>query len=69
MNHQDLAEHIANASVAECKKILLESYENAGVSGLCEEGRFEVAVASLNPLALQKIILDLLKKVRRNNLC
>lgn len=47
---------VAEAILIECKKSLTENYESAGMSGLCEEGRWEAAVGSLSTIDLRKII-------------
>ncbi len=43
MELEDLAKSIRDA----CLEAVLEAYENAGVQGLCAEGRWEVAVDAL----------------------
>jgi hypothetical protein len=39
-----------------CLKAAREAYENAGISGLCEEGRWECAVAAIRSIDLEAII-------------
>jgi hypothetical protein len=51
----DPALKAAQATLAECKKTFRENYENAGLSGLCEEGRWEAALGSLDTIDLEKI--------------
>lgn len=55
MDLEDLAKRIREA----CLKALLEAYEDAGVQGLCAEGRWEAAVGALRTLD----VATLLKKV------
>jgi hypothetical protein len=43
----ELAFEIFDDALPEIRKILSEEYESAGVSGLCNEGRFEAAVGAL----------------------
>lgn len=52
---------VAKAVLAESKKKLAAEYESAGLSGLCDEGRFEAAVGSLESMPLQDIIESVLK--------
>jgi hypothetical protein len=47
-----LAEVVRDA----CGKAAQEAYENAGISGLCEEGRWECAVAAIRALDLEAVI-------------
>jgi hypothetical protein len=47
-----LAEMVRDA----CGKAAQEAYENAGISGLCEEGRWECAVAAIRALDLEAVI-------------
>lgn len=42
-----------------CLQELLEAYEQAGVSGLCAEGRWEVAVGRVRALAGKEILARL----------
>ena len=56
---EDLALKIAARVVSACKEKLIEAYEDAGVSGLCGEGRWEVALGSLDSIDLKELIGDL----------
>ena len=56
MSEQDLKRRLAEAVRDACLKAAREAYENAGISGLCEEGRWECAVAAIRSLDLQAII-------------
>ncbi len=40
----------------ECTKEFIRAYEEAGIKGLCEDGRIEYAVDSVRSLDLQKIL-------------
>jgi hypothetical protein len=42
-----------------CLKAAREAYENAGVSGLCEEGRWECAVNAIRSLDIEAVIATL----------
>lgn len=39
-----------------CLQELLEAYEQAGISGLCAEGRWEVAIGRVRALAGEEIL-------------
>lgn len=47
---------VAEAVLKECRRTLLENYESGGISGLCEEGRWELAVGAVQTLDLKTII-------------
>jgi hypothetical protein len=47
---------VAEAVLAECRRTLIVAYEDAGVSGLCAEGRWEAALGSLSLLEVRRII-------------
>lgn len=51
-----MAGNIAEAVRKACLKAAQEAYENAGISGLCEEGRWECAVAAVRSLDLHAVI-------------
>ena len=53
-SHKQQAEKIRNA----CINIAKEAYEDAGIRGLCHEGRWELALDAMKHLDLQKIIAD-----------
>ena len=46
MDLEDLAKRVRDA----CLEAVLEAYEDAGVQGLCAEGRWEVSVGALRTL-------------------
>jgi hypothetical protein len=52
---------VARRTVEACRETLKAEYEEAGIRGLCEEGRFEVAVGALDHLDLKQIIESPLK--------
>ena len=52
MDREDLAKRIRDA----CRKQVLQAYEDAGVQGLCAEGRLEVAVGALRTLDLAPLL-------------
>lgn len=56
---QELAVKIAAEVVAACKRKLSEAYEEAGISGLCDEGRWEAALGSLSTIDLEKIVAEI----------
>ena len=56
MGEQDLKRRQAEMVREACLKAARDAYENAGISGLCEEGRWECAVAAIRSLDLQAII-------------
>lgn len=56
-----MCRNAADAETAEavrraCLKAALEAYENAGMSGLCAEGRWELAVEALRELDLEAVL-------------
>jgi len=56
MGEQDLKRRLAEAVRDACLKAARKAYENAGVSGLCEEGRWECAFAAIRSLDLEAVI-------------
>ena len=58
---------LAEAVRAACLKAAIEAYESAGISGLCEEGRWECARQAIKELDLEKILAEVLRsKVPRS---
>ena len=49
---QKFAETVRQA----CLKAAVEAYENAGMSGLCAEGRWELAVQAIRELDLGAVL-------------
>jgi len=62
MGEQDLKRRLAEAVRDACLKAAREAYENAGISGLCEEGRWECAVNAIRSLDIEMVIAALSKK-------
>ena len=54
MNLEDLAKRIRDA----CLETVLQAYEDAGVQGLCAEGRWEAAVGALRALDLAPLLRE-----------
>jgi hypothetical protein len=56
MGEQDLKRRLAEVVREACLKAARDAYENAGISGLCEEGRWECALDAIRSLDLETII-------------
>jgi hypothetical protein len=54
MELEDLARRIRDA----CLEAALQAYEDAGVQGLCAEGRWEVAVGALKTVELAPLLRE-----------
>jgi hypothetical protein len=54
MNLEDFAKRIRDA----CLETVLQAYEDAGVQGLCAEGRWEAAVGALRTLDLAPLLRE-----------
>ncbi|QBQ55079.1 acetyltransferase [Nitrosococcus wardiae] len=54
MNNTKIAETVRLA----CLEAALNAYEDAGISGLCAEGRWEYAVAAIRELDLETILRE-----------
>jgi hypothetical protein len=52
----EFARKIGEAVINACRETLVAAYEDAGTSGLCAEGRWEMALDSLRSINLSKII-------------
>jgi hypothetical protein len=52
MDLEDLAKRIRDA----CLRAALEAYEDAGMQGLCAEGRWEAAVGALQSLDVTTLL-------------
>jgi len=39
-----------------CLRVALQAYENAGISGLCGEGRWEIAVQAMRSVELRPVV-------------
>jgi len=55
MDIQNIAERVRRA----CLNAILEAYEDAGLQGLCAEGRWEAAVGALRALDLAPLVKEL----------
>ncbi len=49
---RELAEAVREA----CVRVALEGYEEAGLAGLCDEGRWEMAIDSIRSLDVQALL-------------
>lgn len=56
MNQRESQRRLAEVVRDACGKAAQEAYENAGISGLCEEGRWECAVAAIRALDVEAVI-------------
>jgi hypothetical protein len=56
MNQRESQRRLAEAVRDACGKAAQEAYENAGISGLCEEGRWECAIAAIRAIDLEVVI-------------
>lgn len=54
MNVEDLAKRIREAYL----EAIIQAYEDAGIQGLCAEGRWEIAVGALRSLDLTPLLRD-----------
>ena len=52
----DAALRVAEAVRDACREAVAEAWEDAGVQGLCVEGRCEVAVGAIERIALRGIV-------------
>lgn len=50
---------IADAVRTACLEAALKAYEDAGISGLCEEGRWECAVQAIKAIDVMELIQQL----------
>ncbi len=63
MDAKQFAEAVRNA----CLQAAVAAYENAGLDGLCQEGRWEAAVGALQSLDVQKLVRDLERAAPRSD--
>lgn len=56
MNEINQKQQIADAVRAACLQVAREAYENAGLSGLCEEGQWECALGAIRSLDLAAVV-------------
>lgn len=52
----DTQQRLAEAVRAACLEAALDAYEDAGIRGLCHEGRWEVAVQAIRHLDLDAVL-------------
>ena len=52
----DLAREVAEAVIKQCRESIVAAYEDAGISGLCAEGRWEMALDALRSIDPSKFI-------------
>jgi hypothetical protein len=52
------ADRLAEAVRAACEQAAVSAYEDAGLRGLCEAGRWEAAVGALQSIDLRKLIQE-----------
>ena len=57
---------IAEATRAACLAAALESYEEAGIRGLCHEGAWECAIGAIQSLNLRRILARLQGEQQRD---
>lgn len=56
---EEAMHHTAKAVQAACLRAALDGYERAGLSGLCEAGRWEIAMDSIQSLDISAIVREL----------
>lgn len=59
MDDEDVKRRVAEAVREACLKTARQAYENAGISGLCEEGRWECAVDAIRSLDIESVFASL----------
>lgn len=55
-DRQDAQRQLAQAVRAACLRAALEAHEDAGVRGLCQEGRWEAAIEAIRCLDLEDLL-------------
>jgi hypothetical protein len=55
---EDDLERIARAVREACIRAAVDGYEHGGLSGLCADGRFDLAIDSVRALDLDGIVRD-----------
>ena len=63
MNLEDLAKRIREA----CLEAIIQAYEDAGIQGLCAEGRWEVAVGALRTVDLTAVLREFQQPSTQNS--
>ena len=56
---QEMRRHTAEAMQAACLRAAREGYERAGLGGLCEAGRWEMAMDSIQSLDVNAFLREL----------
>jgi len=56
---------IAQAVRDACLMVTLQAYDDAGLSGLCHEGRWECAIDAMRTLDLQTLVQTLTSQATR----
>jgi hypothetical protein len=56
--NEDAVRDLIKTVLEECRKLQVEAYESAGISGLCEEGRWEAARDAAKGVDIEKLIQD-----------
>lgn len=56
--NENLKRRVAETVREACWKAARDAYENAGISGLCEEGRWEVALGAIRSLDLDALMVS-----------
>lgn len=57
-------EMIADAVRKACLSAALNAYEQAGISGLCAEGRWELAIDALRSLDLKQVLEQMSPQIK-----
>jgi hypothetical protein len=60
-NHMDVHMQMAEAVRQACLAAALQAYEDAGLNGLCHEGRWECAVDAIRAMPLRPLVHALLR--------
>ena len=58
MSDRDIKRRIAEAVREACWSAARKAYEDAGISGLCEEGRWECALDAIRALDIEIVIAE-----------
>jgi len=53
------SDQLAEAVRAACVLVVVAAYEDAGIQGLCHEGRWEVAVGAIQSIDLRKLVQEI----------
>jgi len=53
------SDQLAEAVRAACVRVVVAAYEDAGIQGLCDEGRWEVAVGAIQSIDLRKLVQEI----------